>query len=292
MKIGALEAGGTKMVCAIGDEAGNVVKRLVIPTGTPGQTMPAMLRFYEEEGIDSLGIACFGPLDLNVNSPTYGHITSTPKQDWANYDIVGKFKKTLHCPVGFDTDVNGAVLGEVCFGAAKGCDTAIYITIGTGVGVGVYVNGGLLHGLIHPEAGHILLTRQAGDEYKGHCPYHANCLEGLASGPALAQRFGRPAAELADCREVWELESDYIAQAVANYVLMFSPQKVILGGGVMHQIRLLPMIRGKVRKLLNGYLVHDLLEEKIDRYIVAPGLGDDAGIKGALMLGMQAARGQ
>ena len=167
MKIGALEAGGTKMVCAVGDEGGNIVKRVSFPTRTPEETMPQIIDFFRGEDIKALGVGCFGPIDINRSSKTYGHITSTPKLAWANYDITGKLKEELLVPVGFDTDVNGAALGEVVFGAAKGCDTAIYITVGTGVGVGVYANGALLHGLIHPEAGHMLIARQEGDDYPG-----------------------------------------------------------------------------------------------------------------------------
>ncbi len=288
MRIGALEAGGTKMVCAVGDENGKLEKKVSFPTKTPEETMPVLLDFFEEHKVEAIGIGCFGPIDLNKSSATYGYITSTPKLAWANYNIVGAFEKKLGVPIGFDTDVNGAVLGEVCFGAAKGCDSAVYITIGTGVGVGVYVNGGLLHGLLHPEAGHVLVARAAGDPYAGKCPYHPNCLEGLAAGPAIMERWGRPAAELAEREEVWELESDYIAQAVTNYILTLSPQKVILGGGVMHQEQLFPLIRAKVAEMLNGYVRHNAVLREIDRYIVPPRLGDEPGIKGALVLGKNA----
>ncbi len=288
MRIGALEAGGTKMVCAVGDENGKLEKKVSFPTKTPEETMPVLLDFFEEHKVEAIGIGCFGPIDLNKSSATYGYITSTPKLAWANYNIVGAFEKKLGVPIGFDTDVNGAVLGEVCFGAAKGCDSAVYITIGTGVGVGVYVNGGLLHGLLHPEAGHVLVARAAGDPYAGKCPYHPNCLEGLAAGPAIMERWGRPAAELAEREEVWELESDYIAQAVTNYILTLSPQKVILGGGVMHQEQLFPLIRAKVAEMLNGYVRHNAVLREIDRYIVPPMLGDEPGIKGALVLGKNA----
>ena len=288
MRIGALEAGGTKMVCAVGDENGKLEKKVSFPTKTPEETMPVLLDFFEEHKVEAIGIGCFGPIDLNKSSATYGYITSTPKLAWANYNIVGAFEKKLGVPIGFDTDVNGAVLGEVCFGAAKGCDSAVYITIGTGVGVGVYVNGGLLHGLLHPEAGHVLVARAAGDPYAGKCPYHPNCLEGLAAGPAIMERWGRPAAELAEREEVWELESDYIAQAVTNYILTLSPQKVILGGGVMHQEQLFPLIRAKVAEMLNGYVRHNAVLSEIDRYIVPPMLGDEPGIKGALVLGKNA----
>lgn len=287
MKIGALEAGGTKMVCAIGDEYGRIEKRVSFPTQTPKETLPQILEFFGNEEIAALGIGCFGPVELDRKSPVYGYITSTPKLAWANYDIVGKFAKALGVPVGFDTDVNGAALGEVFFGAAKGCDPAIYITIGTGVGVGVYINGALLHGLIHPEAGHILITRRHGDTYRGKCPYHENCLEGLAAGPAIMERWGKPAAELTDRKEIWELESDYLAQAVANYILTLSPQKVILGGGVMHQEQMFALVRKKVQEKLNSYLQNDRIAEHIEEYIVPPALGDNAGITGALLLGWQ-----
>ncbi|MDE7328062.1 MAG: ROK family protein [Lachnospiraceae bacterium] len=287
MKIGALEAGGTKMVCAIGDENGKIEKRVSYPTQTPQETIPQIMEFFGNEGIQALGIGCFGPVELNRKSPVYGYITSTPKLAWANYPMAGTFAKALGIPVGFDTDVNGAALGEVVYGAAKGCDTAIYITVGTGVGVGVYANGALLHGLVHPEAGHMLITRRHGDTYRGKCPYHENCLEGLAAGPAIMERWGKPAAELADRKEVWELESDYLAQAVANYILTLSPQKVVLGGGVMHQEQMFPLVRKKVQEKLNSYLQNDTIQNHMEEYIIPPALGDNAGITGALLLGLQ-----
>ncbi len=229
--------------------------------------------------IQALGIGCFGPLDLNRQSRTYGYITKTPKPGWGNCDIVGAFKDALGVPVGFDTDVNGAVLGEVTWGAAKGLDSAIYITIGTGVGVGVYVNGGLLHGLVHPEGGHILLIRHPKDTYEGKCPFHKNCVEGLAAGPSIEARWGKKAAELADRDEVWEMEAYYIAQAITDYILSYSPQKIILWGGVMHQEKLFGMVRKEVLNLLNGYVAHEMITEHIDQYIVPPALGEDPGIK-------------
>lgn len=286
MRIGALEAGGTKMVCAIGNENGELEKRIEIPTETPEITVPKMLEFYRGEKVEAVGIGCFGPIDLKQDSPTFGYITSTPKKGWADYDIVGAFRE-LNVPIGFDTDVNGAMLGEVKLGAARGCENALYITVGTGIGVGVYANGKLVHGMLHPEGGHVLITRNVADTYKGTCPYHSNCLEGLACGPAIQGRFGRPAKELFDEAEVWELESEYLAQAITNYIMLLSPEKIILGGGVMHQTKLFPMIRDKVTKLLAGYLKADLLEN-MEQYIVPPALGDDAGIKGALVLAAEA----
>ena len=286
MLLGGIEAGGTKMVCGIGDENGTLKERVSFPTRQPEETFEDIINYFKKWEIEALGIGCFGPVDLNRNSKTYGYITTTPKPGWANCDIVGTLKNALQVPVGFDTDVNGAALGEVTWGAAKGCDSAIYITIGTGVGVGVYVNGGLLHGLVHPEGGHILLSKHPEDTYKGRCPFHPNCVESLASGPAIMERWGAPAIELTDRPEVWEMESYYIAQAITDYILTYSPQKIILWGGVMHQEQMFPMVRKKVKELLNGYVHHEMVETQIDQYIVPPALGDDPGILGAIRLGM------
>lgn len=288
MLIGGIEAGGTKMVCAVGDENGVIKDRTSFPTRQPEETFADMIAYYKNWDIQALGIGCFGPVDLNRQSRTYGYITKTPKPGWGNCDIVGAFKDALGVPVGFDTDVNGAVLGEVTWGAAKGLDSAIYITIGTGVGVGVYVNGGLLHGLVHPEGGHILLMKHPKDTYEGKCPFHKTCMEGLAAGPSIEARWGKKAAELADRDEVWELEAYYIAQAITDYILTYSPQKIILWGGVMHQEKLFGMVRKEVQRLLNGYVAHEMITERIDEYIVPPALGEDPGIKGAIKLGLDA----
>ncbi len=288
MRIGGIEAGGTKMVCAIGDEKGELFERVTIPTRQPEETFEEMIRYFSDKQIEALGIGCFGPVDLNRSSATYGFITSTPKPGWKNTDVVGRFQKALSVPVGFDTDVNGAILGEVMLGAAKGCENAIYITVGTGIGVGVYVNGGLLHGLVHPEGGHILLAKHPKDTYSGKCPYHGCCFEGLASGPAIEERWGKKAEMLADEMNVWELESYYIAQAITNYILTYSPQKIILWGGVMHQNQLFEQIRAKVPELLSGYIQHPAVTEKIADYIVPPALGDNPGILGAIQLGVLA----
>lgn len=292
MIIGGLEAGGTKMVCAIGTEQGEIIKKVSIPTETPEITMPKLIDFFSSEKIEALGVGCFGPIDLDRKSETYGYITSTPKLAWANYNIVGAFQDALHVPVGFDTDVNVACLGEVTWGASKDCDVALYITIGTGVGVGVYVNGKPLHGLVHPEAGHILLEKRQDDTYKGRCPFHPNCIESLAAGPAIEERWGKKAYELADKKEVWELEAEYIAQAITNYIMTLSPNKIVLWGGVMHQEQLFPLIREKVQKKLNGYVHHNSIIKDIDQYIVPPALGDEPGIKGALYLGYLEAKEQ
>lgn len=292
MIIGGLEAGGTKMVCAIGDENGTIKDRISIPTQTPEVTMPQLIDYFKKANVETLGIGCFGPLDLDKSSSTYGYITKTPKLAWADYNIVGAFQDALNVPVGFDTDVNGAALGEYVWGASKGCESSIYITIGTGVGVGVCINGKLLHGLVHLEGGHILLSKHPDDTYKGRCPFHENCIEGLAAGPAIEERWGKKAIELSNKAEVWELESYYIAQAIVNYIVVLSPNKIILWGGVMHQEHLFPMVRKKVIELLHGYVHHKAILEDIEHYIVPPALGDDPGIKGAVYLGYLAAKEQ
>jgi len=285
MVFGAIEAGGTKMVCALVTDQGKILKRIEIPTTLPGETTQKMIDFFEDSKIVALGIGCFGPLDLRIGLETYGSITYTPKKGWTGYPIRQIIETALSIPVGIDTDVNAAILAEVALGAAKGCENAIYITIGTGIGVGVYCNGGLVHGLVHPEAGHILLIRDPEDYFTGSCPFHANCFEGLASGPAIEKRWGAPAKELSNRKEVWEIEAGYIAQAICDYIFMYSPERIILGGGVMHQLQLFGQIREKVLQLLGGYVRHKQVISEIDRYIVAPELGDDSGILGAALLG-------
>ncbi len=287
MLLGALEAGGTKMVCAVGDENGTILDRVSIPTETPEITMPKLIAFFQQYDLTALGIGTFGPADLNPASETYGHITTTPKLAWKNFDILGEFKRSLQIPVGFDTDVNAAALGEASFGCMQDVDNGIYITIGTGVGVGVMVNRQLLHGMLHPEGGHILLARNPADTYHGKCPYHNSCLEGLAAGPAIEERYGKKAFDLKDVPEVWELEAEYIAKALVNYILILSPQRIVLGGGVMHQEQLFPLVRTKTKELLNGYVNTKELAD-IEHYIVAPSLKDNQGVLGCIRLALDA----
>lgn len=291
MRLGALEAGGTKMVCAIGDETGKIFEQVSIPTETPAITIPRLIEYFVERKVEALGIGCFGPIELDQNAANYGSITSTPKLAWRDYNIVDAFAKALHCPIGFDTDVNGSVLGEVTFGQAKGKSCVIYLTIGTGVGGGIYIEGRLLHGMVHPEAGHVLIRKRSDDTYEGKCPYHKTCLEGLAAGPAIEERWGRKAVDLADRPEVWDLEADYIAQALVGYILTLSPEMIILGGGVMHQEQLFPLIRAKVLEYLGGYVQSKELED-IDHYIVPASLHDDQGIMGCLELARRALAGE
>lgn len=285
---GALEAGGTKMVCAIGGEDGSIIRRVSIPTRTPEKTMPEMIAFFENSGICALGIGCFGPIDLNKKSPTYGYITSTPKLAWQNYDVVGAFQKALAVPVGFDTDVNAAALGEATFGCTRDVDNSIYITIGTGIGVGVIINGKPLHGAMHPEGGHILLAAEPSDPMpRGVCPFHSCCFEGLAAGPSLEKRWGRPGFELADRREVWELEAAYIGQALCNYAMLLSPERIVLGGGVMHQDGLFPLVRKSFTEKVNGYLRCRAVEDA-EKYICPASLNDNQGVMGCIVLAKNA----
>lgn len=284
MKLGAIEAGGTKFVVAIGDEFGHVEKRASFPTRTPKETMEDVYRFFDGSGIEALGVGTFGPIDPDKNSPTYGYITTTPKPNWGNYNMLGDLKAHYDIPMGFDTDVNGAALGEATFGAAKGLDSCLYITFGTGVGGGAIVEGKLVHGLLHPEMGHIRLIKRADDLYEGHCPYHKDCLEGLAAGPAIEERWGKKGYELPADHPAWDLEAYYIAQALATFILTLSPKKIILGGGVMKQRQLFPMIHRYTLEFLNGYIQKDELLNDIENYIVSPGLEDNAGICGALAL--------
>ena len=285
---GSLEAGGTKMVCAIGDEQGNILERVSIPTLEPENTMPAIIEFFKNKNISALGIGCFGPVDLDKKSATYGYITTTPKLAWKNYDIVGTCKKELGVPVGFDTDVNASALGEATWGCTRDLDHSIYITVGTGIGAGVIIDGKPYHGMLHPEAGHIFLARHPQDPMeKGVCPYHELCLEGLASGPAIAARWGKPGAELADRKEVWELEAYYLAQAICSYIMILSPERIIVGGGVSHQEQMMPMIRAEVQRQMGGYIQAKGMQD-LDSYIVLPSLNDNQGIMGGLKLAMDA----
>ncbi|MDE8564779.1 ROK family protein [Anoxybacillus rupiensis] len=288
MYLGAIEAGGTKFVCAVGDDDGRVRQREMFPTTTPEETMRSVIRFFQQFELKAIGIGSFGPIDLNKSSRTYGYITSTPKRKWENFNFVGEMSKYFPVPIGFDTDVNAAALGERLWGAAKGTNSCLYMTVGTGIGVGAIVEGRLLHGLLHPEMGHILVRRHPEDGFAGCCPFHSDCLEGMASGPAIEKRWGKKGAELTNHTEVWELEAFYLGQAIAQYILTLSPEKIIVGGGVMKQTQLLPAVRRYVIDFLNGYIQHEAILQHIDEYVVRPGLGDNAGICGALALAKQA----
>ncbi len=283
MIYGALEAGGTKMVCALGNEKGEISEQISIPTLKPEDTIPHIIDYFKDKNIEALGVASFGPVDLDPESPTYGYITTTPKDGWKNYDLVGTLKKALNVPIGFDTDVNGSLLGEVTFGDSKGLSDVVYITIGTGVGGGILSGGKLVHGMLHPELGHMIIRPRHDDKFAGRCIFHHNCLEGMAAGPAIEERWGSSGKELAGRDEVWELEAYYIGQAIANLILTLSPKRIILGGGVMHQQQLFGLIREEVSKALNGYLDTKELSN-LDNYIVPASLNDDQGVMGCLKL--------
>ncbi|OOE14508.1 ROK family protein [Fictibacillus arsenicus] len=284
MILGAIEAGGTKFVCGIGNENGDIIEKISFPTTTPEETLKLVTDYFKDKQIETLGVGSFGPIDLNTESSTYGFITSTPKKHWKNVNLLGELKKHIDVPMAFDTDVNAAALGELEWGAAKGLDSCIYMTVGTGIGVGAVTEGKLIHGMLHPEMGHILVKRHEDDTYKGNCPFHGACLEGLASGPAIENRWGQKGVVLSANPQVWELEAYYLAQALVNYILVLSPKKLILGGGVMQQKQLFPIIIENVINLLNGYIQHENLLVNMDDYIVPPELGDNAGLCGALAL--------
>ncbi len=287
MKIAAIEAGGTKFVCAIGDEKGNIFEREVIKTTVPKETMTLVIDFFKKFSFEKMAIGCFGPIDINVNSKTYGYITSTPKEAWINYNIVGELKKHFNVPIAFNTDVNCAALGEIKLGAAKGLSSCLYMTVGTGIGAGAVVNDTLLAGMLHAEMGHMIIKRREDDNYEGTCIYHKDCFEGLACGKAIDYRWNTPAYELPENHKAWDLEAYYLAQGIVNFILILSPEKIVLGGGVPKQKQLFPLIHKYVKELLNSYIKTKELEN-IENYIVYTHLGDDAGIKGTLVLGSNA----
>ncbi|MBS4200418.1 ROK family protein [Bacillus sp. FJAT-49732] len=286
--LGAIEAGGTKFVCAVGTEDGTIIERVKIDTLTPEKTMHEVIHFFKKFDLKALGIGSFGPVDIDKNSRTYGNITSTPKPGWTNFPFLKTIEEALQIPIEFNTDVNVAALGEMMQGAAQGLDSCLYITVGTGIGAGAVVQGNLLQGLSHPEMGHVLVKRHPDDTFEGFCPYHKDCLEGMAAGPAIEKRWGQKGHELQQKQEVWEIEAYYLAQALMQYILTISPKKIIMGGGVMKQAQIFPLVRKQVQELLNGYVPLSQITEHIEDYIVPPALGDDAGITGALMLAKRA----
>ncbi len=285
MRYGALEAGGTKMVCAVIEENGTVLEKVSIPTEAPEKTMKAVAGWFADKEIAGFGVAAFGPICLDEKSPRYGYILETTKSEWKYYDLLQELRP-LGVPIAVDTDVNGACLGEAVYGCAKGLSDVLYLTVGTGIGAGIVIGGRTVRGMLHPEAGHVRVMKRANDPLKSVCAYHENCVEGLASGSAIRARYGVPAAELTERGDVWELEADYLAQAIAGYICTVSPKKIILGGGVMHQEKLFPLIRTKVAEYLNGYLVTGELQD-MEHYICPSALKDNQGILGCLALILQ-----
>lgn len=288
--LAAIEAGGTKFVCAVGTGPADLRAEARIPTTTPERTLAEVIAFFQavrgEHGpFAALGVACFGPVDLDRSSPTYGHILSTPKPNWLDTDVVGRLGRMLGVPVAFDTDVNGAAIGEARWGAGRGHDPFVYLTVGTGIGGGVFVGGRPLHGLAHPEMGHLPVPHdRERDPFPGRCPYHGDCLEGLASGPAIEARWGRPGTALQEVPAVWDLEAEYLGAAIASFVWTLSPRRVIVGGGVAGTPGLLARVRAQVSKRLGGYARHPVLLGDLSEFIVPPGLGGRAGVLGALAM--------
>ncbi len=289
MLFGAIETGGTKVDCAVGTWPDDVRDRMRIPTTGPAETLARVTAFlmshHRATPLASVGIGSFGPLDLRTDSPTYGYVTSTPKPGWQDTDLVGPIREGLGLPVVLDTDVNAAALGEYRRASPGDLDSLVYITVGTGIGGGAVIGGRPVHGASHPEMGHVRIPHdRAADPFDGSCPYHGDCLEGLASGPAMEARWGMPAEALPGDHPAWRLEAEYLASGVANIVATLSPQRVVMGGGVMKRRRLFPLIRRRVIEILRGYGLPEETMSAIDDYIVPPALGDDSGIAGAFAL--------
>jgi fructokinase len=281
---GGIEAGGTKFVCGIGTGPEDL-ETTQFPTTSPDATIHTAIDFFRQRRPQAVGIASFGPLDLHRASPTYGYITSTPKLEWQNFDIAGAVRRALDVPVGIDTDVNAAALAESHWGATQGLSDSLYLTVGTGIGGGAIVQGRILHGMLHPEMGHIRIPHDlANDPYPGCCPYHGDCLEGLASGPAMQARWGAKAQELPPDHAAWALEAHYLALSLATWVCTLSPKRVLLGGGVMQQTQLFDPIRKELARLLNGYIRTTEILDGLECFVTPPMLGSHAGVLGALLL--------
>lgn len=278
--LGAIEAGGTKFVCAVYTEDLTKVQDISIATTSPSVTMSEVFNFFDDYELSSIGIGSFGPIDVNTSSATYGYITSTPKTEWKNFNLLGQIKDRYNIPVAWTTDVNASTYGEYTYGAAADKKSCLYLTVGTGIGGGAVLEGKILNGFNHPEMGHLYVRRHAEDHYEGNCVFHKDCLEGLAAGPAIEKRYNRKAERLDTEHEVWDIQANYLAQAILAYTLVLSPEIIILGGGVMKQKQLYPLIREEFKKIHNNYLALPPMEE----YIVAPELQDEQGIIGCALL--------
>ncbi len=283
---GGMEGGGTKFVCAVGTGSGKIVEEIQIPTTLPDETLNEAVAFFKNFDLAAIGLAPFGPLDVNPASPTYGFITSTPKPGWVGANVINPFQSAFQVPLAFDLDVGAAAFGEYSFIPENhGLVSLVYFTIGTGIGAGFIINRKITHGLTHPEAGHMRLPHdRKKDPFPGICPFHGDCFEGMCSGPALASRWRNPAESLHTDHPAWELEATYIAYALVNVIMTVSPQRIVLGGGVMGHKQLFPSIRAKVRRLLNGYPASQILSDSMEEYIVPPGLGSRSGVLGAIAM--------
>lgn len=287
---GGIEAGGTKFVCLVGNDPDHVFWEERFPTTSPWETIHKVAEFFlpyaKSKELAAIGVASFGPLDLNLDSSNYGRITTTPKPGWSQVDLYGEIQRNLGVPVAFDTDVNAAAFGEQYWiSENRYLDPFVYMTVGTGIGIGVIVNGFPLHGLVHPEAGHFALPHDwHRDPFPGVCPYHGNCLEGLASGLSMTKRWGQKPETLPDSHPGWDLESDYIALALVNLIYAYSPQRIILGGGVSQHPGLHETVRCKVKQLMHGYVRSSMVLDRIDEYILPPALGSRSGCLGAIAM--------
>jgi len=283
---GGVETGGTWCVCALGTGPGDLAAVETFRTGAPAETIDRIVAFFSGQARPAaIGIGAFGPVDLHPASPTWGYVTTTPKPGWAHTALAPVIRDRVGVPVAFDTDVNAAALGEHRWGAGRGAGTLCYVTVGTGIGAGILIDGRPVHGLIHPEPGHLRIPHdRARDPFAGDCPRHGDCWEGLAAGGAIAARWGTAAEDLPDDHPAWALEADYLALGLVALALVVSPHRVIAGGGVMERPGLLPVVRGRLRDLIGGYLASPLLDADIADYVVAPALGDRAGVLGALAL--------
>lgn len=286
MLYGSIEAGGTKFVCAVGNEKLEILERVSFPTTTPEETMPQVIAFFNQykDDLAAIGVGSFGPIDIRKTSDTYGYITSTPKLAWQNYNFLGAMKAAFDIPMAWTTDVNAAAYGEYAFGNGQGKSSVVYYTIGTGVGAGALQDGKFIEGFSHPEMGHMLVVPHKDDHFEGACPFHGNCLEGMAAGPAVEKRNGRKGQDIPQDDPFWEIEAEYIAQCAYNTTLMFSPEVIIFGGGVMKQRHMVEKVHAAFTRIMQGYVATPAIEE----YIVTPALEDNAGTIGCLALAEKA----
>jgi fructokinase len=289
---GGIEGGGTKFICAVGNGPDEIIEEERFPTTTPLETIERVCAFFapyiKEQHLGGIGLGSFGPVDTDPTSPTYGFITTTPKPNWANTNILGILKAKLGVPMTFDMDVVASAMGEYTWGASRGVDLSLYLTVGTGIGGSYILEGKPMRGLVSLEMGHLRIPHDLStDPFTGSCPYHGDCFEGLASGPAIRMRLDQSPENIPDDDLFWALETDYIAYALTNYIFTFPPKIIILGGGVLHRKFLFAKIRSKVHQLLNNYLNHPILTGDLDEYIVPPALGYRSGVLGAIALAMQ-----
>jgi len=289
---GGIEGGGTKFICLVGRSPDQIIEEGRFPTTSPQETLKRVSGFFapyvSSKRLKGIGLGSFGPVDVDSTSPTFGYITTTPKLNWANTDILGILKHELHIPITIDMDVAASALGEYRWGANQGLDLSLYLTVGTGIGGGYILNGKPLRGLVSLEMGHVYLPHdRVLDPFEGNCPYHLDCFEGLASGPAIQSRFQQPGESLPDDHPFWELEAGYIAAALANYIFTLPPRRIVVGGGVMHRVFLYDKIRTRLSALLNNYLNHPILTSHLNYYIVPPALGYRSGVLGGIALAME-----